>query len=170
MPSGQVDGAAGEIGLLGHVDGLLEAVVLLALVTLAWKSWRRGHDLQQRVAALERQLSERTVSASAPEAPVVTSPVAAEPAASPRWRGLAGFETAIAERWLVWLGGLALALGGLFLAGWASITAGSVPAPGSPPRRAWAWPCRPWPSVRATAARNRSPVRTRCRRRWPWVA
>ena len=106
----------------------------MALLTLAWKSWRRGHDLAERVTVLERRIAELApaapvVAAPAVEvevpAPVAEEPVAAapaateEPAAAPRRWGLAGLETAIAERWMVWLGGLALALGGLFLAGWA---------------------------------------------------
>ncbi len=105
--------------------------MLLALIALAWKTWRRDHDLQERVAALERQLSLLPVPAQAPPAPASpapagpttlvppAAPVAAGPAEPARPQGLARLETVVAERWLVWLGGLALALGGLFLAGWA---------------------------------------------------
>jgi uncharacterized membrane protein len=120
--------------LLGELDGLLELLAVLALLTFAWKTWRRGHDLQERVAVLERQLAQLVPAAVAAAPPVIAPPVAVaeepeaaappavepEPAPSPpRWQGLARLETAIAERWMVWLGGLALALGGLFLAGWA---------------------------------------------------
>ena len=62
-------------------------------------------------------VAEQPAGEAPPEAPAATEEPA--PAPAPRRWGLAGLETAIAERWMVWLGGLALALGGLFLAGWA---------------------------------------------------
>jgi uncharacterized membrane protein len=107
------------------------AAVLLYLGTpfVAWSALRRTRALERRV---ERLLAELAASAPVPAPraaePVTLEPMTAEPlpqaaipeapaaGASPPEPGL---ETAVAERWLVWLGGVALALGGLFLAGWA---------------------------------------------------
>lgn len=102
---------------------LAGALVLLSPL-LAIASYLRLRRLERRLVLLEARLQDA--------APVAAAPVAAEPeegeepapapASVPPASPLPAkesLEKRLAERWLVWLGGVALALGGLFVARWA---------------------------------------------------
>lgn len=112
----------------------LALLAALAALLLAWHARRRSQALARELAALAARLTALegapradaapaappADAAEAGPAPAPAIPTAAANPPAPRWRPWGpGFETALAARWLVWLGGLALGLGGLFLAGWA---------------------------------------------------
>src|SRR4051794_17147929 len=59
--------------------------------------------------------TETTLEASPPIEPASPSPASELPAATPAPQPSAGFEERIGTRWVVWVGGLTLALGGFFL-------------------------------------------------------
>lgn len=114
--------------LIWALLGTAALLVFLAAPFVAFLSFGRVRRLERRVAALEAELA-RLATAPAPAAPVEATmapsveapPEPGEPAPLPVASAPpeAGIETRLAERWLVWLGGVALALGGLFFAGWA---------------------------------------------------
>lgn len=122
------------------------ALFFLSGPVVGWMSLLRLRRLEAEFARLRARLEEsaagRAGVAAEPEAsaadPAAATADAVEPppaaAASVADRAAAGaaiepppataargadVESRLAERWLVWLGGLALVLGGLFLAGWA---------------------------------------------------
>jgi uncharacterized membrane protein len=116
--------------LISVLLGTAALLLLLATPILAVAALGRARRLDARLVALEARLARieaapathggrasvaepqaEPVAAPAPEPSLPTPPLPALP------RG--HLETRLAERWLVWLGGVALALGGLFLASWA---------------------------------------------------
>lgn len=126
--------------------GLALAFAALSTPVVAWRAFLRGRDsdacvrrLEERLEFLEQQLagvvpaaptSVAAAAVAAEPVPVFTAPEElvepspevppAPPTAVPLAPAGAGtFETRLAQRWFVWLGALALGLGGLFAAGWA---------------------------------------------------
>jgi uncharacterized membrane protein len=114
--------------------GILFLVFLVAIFLL-FSAHRRINDVDRRLAALERRLPPtRALAAEAPQ-PKAAEPKPAQaalPAAAPtsppiisapqpkKWkpapeRDQRSFEERFGTRWAVWVGGVALALGGVFL-------------------------------------------------------
>ena len=115
--------------LVRGLAALAVGVLTLAGPVLALLAYLRGRRLAVRVRLLEASVALETALAAGHAAPVEAA-VASEPlpepepavvAPAPRRRlpSLAGLEARVAQRWLVWLGALALGLGTLFVAGWA---------------------------------------------------
>jgi uncharacterized membrane protein len=77
----------------------------------------------ERVEELEATVRAEPVEVAAPAAPVPSPPEPEPPAEAARSRP--GLEEALGTRWAVWIGGLALALGGVFLVRY-SIEAGLI--------------------------------------------
>lgn len=128
------------------VDELLWTLILLAAALffltgpfVAWSTRNRVRRLEAELALLRARLDGAAPPATAEPSPAEAAPPAAEPPpaqpppaeASPDGPPIAepagaapppaarDLEGRLAQRWLVALGGLALVLGGLFLAGWA---------------------------------------------------
>jgi uncharacterized membrane protein len=113
------------------------AVPVIAIVALVQALSLSGTvvRLQQRVGTLEQALrapqppaatappppqeagqTEQIVPPTPPPAPPATSvPIAPPPSVSSQPRQQVGFEERFGTRWVVWIGGVALALGGIFL-------------------------------------------------------
>ena len=125
-----------EIGLLVLVAVAIP-VCAIAGFFMALGLQRRAHALERRLAVIEAQLGlagptpsavpsplpaapppaiEPAASAS-PENPAgaESAPPTAEPPQPPRPAAKPGFEETLGTRWTVWVGGVALALGGVFL-------------------------------------------------------
>jgi uncharacterized membrane protein len=117
----------GDRPLLALIGALVLGAAWLAPLAAWWALRRRTGALERRLAELGARLAalETAAPAAAAVEAEVTGPDGTEPAApvaavsAPGRPSGPGLETVLAERWLVWLGSVALALGGLFLAGWA---------------------------------------------------
>jgi uncharacterized membrane protein len=79
----------------------------------------------QPVTAAPAETAAAAAAPAAPEMPAARPPRAPRPPAPPRPASEKGFEEQFGTRWVVWVGGLALALGGIFLVR-ASIEAGLI--------------------------------------------
>lgn len=121
---------------------LAAAVLFLSGPFVGWAAFLRVRRLETELARLRSRLEreagtvgaepgaatasleagpdgrERAAAALPPSDAAAPAEGAPEPAPAPAARR-GDVESRLAERWLVWLGGLALVLGGLFLAGWA---------------------------------------------------
>ena len=119
-----------DIFVLGAILFLAIPVISIVALTTALGSRERLQQLQQRVAALEaaRSAPPPTATPAEPAPPPPVTPPRAEPAAvqpppeipvPPPPRAAAPPSATLEERfgtqWVVWIGGLALALGGIFL-------------------------------------------------------
>ena len=116
--------------LVRGLAALAVGVLTLAGPVLALLAYLRGRRLAVRVRLLEASVARLETAAATGHAAPVEAAVPPEPlpepepaavATPPRRRlpSLAGLEARVAQRWLVWLGALALGLGALFVAGWA---------------------------------------------------
>ena len=116
--------------LVRGLAALAVGVLTLAGPVLALLAYLRGRRLAVRVRLLEASVARLEAAAATGHAVPVEAAVPPEPlpepepaavATPPRRRlpSLAGLEARVAQRWLVWLGALALGLGALFVAGWA---------------------------------------------------
>ncbi len=126
----------------GVVDELVWTLILLAAALfflsgpiVAWTTRSRVRRLEGELAELRARLgavaaptaAEPGPARAAPAEPPPPEPAPPEPPLpepEPAGSGATApaavdLEGRLAQRWLVWLGGLALVLGGLFLAGWA---------------------------------------------------
>lgn len=116
--------------LLLALAGLIVAIGTVVAIPLAWLAFFRVRALEASVRRLEAALAE--AAAAGPAAAAADAPARAvqppplppealaqvEPAAlpepGPARPTATGLETALGRRWLFWLGGVALALGGAF--------------------------------------------------------